>query len=222
MYFVYLFIFACVILMPELINAGTWFLSEDDVESLLIFALGTLGLMLYVSKEKAFFKVREEKVTLQKKTNIISKDLSESYSYIGEMNRKLDVIKEVIYELPKKITGQNKKQIDRYKPILDAAKIFARTEKGALCIVSIKDKVFIDSIGINSFREFTAPSLLATKKGFWVEERHIIVRSPQSAEGMYAFIILVKEANHTEDMELLQLLASQALLLAVVFNDKKR
>ena len=60
MYWIYLVLFIFVILTPELIGHGTWFLSEDDLESLIIFAFGTLGLLLYVSKEKAFFRVRDE------------------------------------------------------------------------------------------------------------------------------------------------------------------
>lgn len=224
MYWAYLIIFVFVILTPELIDHGTWFLLEDDLESLIIFALGTLGLLLYISKEKAFFRVREEKVNLQKKTNNISKDLSQSYSYIGEMNRKLDVIQDVIFELPKKSSTHKKRHTDIYKPILEAARVFARTEKVAFYIVDTVEKVTLESCGRNYFKHCTAEYLLKTKKSFWTEEKCIIVRSPQSADGKHAFLVLGKETNHIEDMELLQLLASEGLLLAVLSksNSKKK
>ncbi|MCW1888151.1 MAG: hypothetical protein KIH67_001200 [Candidatus Moranbacteria bacterium] len=222
MYWIYLILFIFVILTPELIGHGTWFLSEDDLESLIIFAFGTLGLLLYVSKEKAFFRVREEKVSLQKKTNTISKDLSQSYSYIGEMNRKLDVIQDVIFELPKKSSVRKKRHTDIYKPILEAAKVFARTEKIAFHVVDTATKETLESSGRSYFKHCTAEYLLKTKKSFWVEEKCIVARSPQSADGKHAFLILGKETNHVEDMEMLQLLASEGLLLAVLTKPKTK
>lgn len=215
MYWVYLLLCVLVILTPEFIQTGTWVLSEDDFESLVIFAFGTLGLLLYISKEKAFFQAYEEKVILQKKTNTISKDLSQSYSYIGEMNRKLDVIQEVIFELPRKTLIKRKKHTDLYKPILEAAKVFARTDKAALLIIDIKHKVCTEEIGGHLLKRYDPEYLLGVKKSFWTEDQILIVRSPYAAGGKHVFLLLEKVTNHSEDMEHLQILASQALLLAV-------
>jgi len=214
-YWVYLFLCVFAILTPEFIQSGTWVLSQDDFESLVIFGFATLGLLLYISKEKAFFRAHEEKVTLQKKTNTISKDLSQSYSYIGEMNRKLDVIQEVIFELPKKTLLKRKKSTDLYKPVLDAAKVFARTDRAALLVVDTKKKTCIEGIGEQLFKYYSAEYLLGAKKSFWMEEKVLIVRSPYAAGGKHVFLLLGKVTNHSEDMEHLQILASQALLLVV-------
>lgn len=211
----YLLLCVFVVLTPEFIESGTWVLSEDDFEALVIFAFGTLGLLLYISKEKAFFRAHEEKITLQKKTNTISKDLSQSYSYIGEMNRKLDVIQEVIFELPKKTLLRRKKPTDLYKPVLDAAKVFARTDKAALLIVDIKTKTCSEEIGAHLFKRYDAAYLLGAKKSFWTDEKVLMVRSPYAADGKHVFLLLEKVTNHSEDMEHLQILASQALLLVV-------
>jgi hypothetical protein len=215
MYWIYLLLCVLVILTPEFIESGTWVLSEDDFESLIIFAFGTLGLLLYISKEKAFFRAHAEKVILQKKANTISKDLSQSYSYIGEMNRKLDVIQEVIFELPRKTLIKRKKPTDLYKPILEAAKVFARTDKAALLIVDIKKKTCTEEIGGHLFKRYEPAHLLGAKKSFWSEDHVLIVRSPYAADGKHAFLLLEKVTNHSEDMEHLQILASQALLLTV-------
>lgn len=217
----YLLLSIFVVLTPELITSGTWILTEADFESLIIFALVTLGLLLYVSKERAFFRVNEERTHLQKKTNAISRDLSESYSYIGEMNRKLDVIQEVIFELPKKTLLKSRRSTDIYRPILDAVKVFARTERAALLVIDTKTRICIEGIGTRFFRQYTVEDLLDAKKSFWIEEKAIIVRSPYAAGGRHVFLILARMTNHTEDMEHLQLLASQALLLFVQ-NEKKK
>ncbi len=215
MYWVYLLLCVFVILVPEFIGSGTWILSQDDFESLVIFGLVTLGLLLYISKDKAFFHAHEERVTLRKKTNTISKDLSQSYSYIGEMNRKLDVIQELIFELPKKTLVRKKRAVDIYKPILDAAKVFARTEKAALLVVDVKARTCLEKLGRGLFKAYSAEYLLAAKKTYWEEEKVLIVRSPYSALDKHVFLILEKVANHSEDMEHLQILAAEALLLAV-------
>ncbi len=221
MYWVYLLLSIFVVLTPELISSGTWILSQDDTESLAIFAFVVVGLVLYLSKERAFFHAHTEKVNLQKKTNNITKDLSESYSYIGEMNRKLDVIQEVIFELPRKMLLKKNKPTDKYKPILEAVKVFARTEKAALLVVDNKERIIVDGIGKKFFRSYQAPYLLDQKKAFWVEEKTIIVRSPYAAGGKHVFLLLGKVTNHSEDMEHLQILASQALLLVVQDEQKK-
>ncbi|MEK9173874.1 MAG: hypothetical protein AAB845_01275 [Patescibacteria group bacterium] len=215
MYWMYLLLCVFAILTPEFIQSGTWMLSQDDLESLIIFGFATLGLLLYISKEKAFFQAHEEKVTLQKKTNTISKDLSQSYSYIGEMNRKLDVIQEVIFELPKKTLLKRKKPTDLYKPVLDAAKVFARTDKAALLIVDIKKKICSEEIDGHLFKRYEPEYLLGAKKSFWTDDKVLIVRSPYAAGGKHVFLLLEKVTNHSEDMEHLQILASQVLLLAV-------
>jgi hypothetical protein len=133
------------------------------------------------------------------------------------MNRKLDVIQEVIFELPKKILSKKKKKVDMYKPLLDAVKVFARTEKAALIVVDVRKKKVLEEIGISLFKGFTGKSLLDTKKAYWSDddEKVLVVRSPYAAGGKHVFFILEKITNYSEDMEYLQILAAQALLLAV-------
>ena len=97
MYWIYLAIFILIILTPKIIQDGIFFLHEEDIESLIIFFFGLFAFTLYLAKEKALLKVFQEKLHLQKKANTITKDLSDSYSYIGGMNRKFDIVKDLIF-----------------------------------------------------------------------------------------------------------------------------
>ena len=62
MYWAYLILFVCMIVTPEFTRDGILFFSEDDLESLLIFCFGMVGLLLYLGKESAFLRAVREKL----------------------------------------------------------------------------------------------------------------------------------------------------------------
>jgi hypothetical protein len=101
MYWIYLTLFVLAILTPQFIAREVGLLREEDVEALLIFCFGAFGFMIYLAKEKTLLKLIREKLHLEKQTSLITRDLSDSYSYIGEMNRKLDIVQDFIFDLPK-------------------------------------------------------------------------------------------------------------------------
>lgn len=229
MYWIYLAIFVLIVLTPKIILEGVLFLHEEDVESLIIFCFGLLAFVFYLIKETALLRAFREKLNLQKRTNIITKDLSDSYSYIGEMNRKFDIVKELIFHLPKETADTlSKKESETFQSIIDAARLLAKTDKVSLRFVNTKTKT-IEKILENGygkdFASFDAKTLLASKKTFWEENSHAIVRSPLQAKSRAAYIIFYKMSNHVEDVDIFKILASQALLLFCIdrygFVEKK-
>ena len=218
MYWIYLVIFILVILTPRLISQDWLFLHEQDVESLLIFCFGVSGFMIYLAKEKALLRVFREKLHLQKQANMITRDLSDSYSYIGEMNRKLDIVKELIFRLPQTTSeALLKGRGDIYASLLETTSLLSKTDQVALCFVDVKTKEMKKTLQKQSVEALsmalTPTELLATGKFFWEEGENIIVRSPKQAQGVAAFLIFAKTKNHFEDGEVFKLLVSEALLL---------
>ncbi|OGI22304.1 MAG: hypothetical protein A2808_00895 [Candidatus Moranbacteria bacterium RIFCSPHIGHO2_01_FULL_55_24] len=216
MYWIYLTLFVLVILTPKLIGTSFWLFQEDDLEALLIFLLGALGFFIYIAKEKALLRLFKEKLLLQKQTNIISRDLSDSYSYIGEMNRKFDIVKDLAFRLPKEVLevlGEGKKHT--YQSILDAASMLSKTDEVSLRFVNVKEKKMLKVVETEAkmFQGFDAEALLREKKHFWVTDMVTCVCSPREAGGVLAFLLFAKRGNHDEDIELFQILASEALLL---------
>lgn len=217
MYWIYLAIFVLVILTPKIIQEGWVFFQEEDIEALLIFGFGLFGFLLYLAKEKALLRVFQEKLRLQKQTNIISRDLSDSYSYIGEMNRKFDIVKEFIFNLPKSTADalvQGAPHV--YTPVIEATKLLAKTDHVSLRFVNIREKKLEKTFEIHpkeSFSKFTAALLLESKKFFWEEEDVAIIRSPRQASGITAFLIFPKSTNRIEDVEVFKILVSEALFL---------
>lgn len=219
MYWIYLILFVLIILTPKVIHQGAFFLAEEDVESLVIFSFGIVGFLIYIAKEKALLRVFREKLHLQKQTNIITRDLSDSYSYIGEMNRKFDIVKDLIYNFPRNAPDllQNK-NADFYAPILEAARLLAKTDHVSLRFVNYREhkieKVYEGAIPQKMHMDhFDAECLLHARRYFWEEEGCVIVRSPRSTPKLAAFLIFPKATNRLEDIEVFKILAAEALFL---------
>lgn len=220
MYWIYLTLFILVVLTPKIIQEGALFLREEDVESLIIFCFGLFAFVLYLAKEKTLLRVFREKLHLQKRTNLITRDLSDSYSYIGGMNRKFDIVKDLIFYLPKDTAEVlSKREPETYQPIIQAVKLLAKTKTVSLRFVNTKTKEVekvVEDDAENVFSSFDAKTLVASKKTFWEESGSVIVRSPRQAKSMAAYIIFSKATNRVDDIEIFKILASQALLLFCV------
>ncbi len=218
MYWIYLAIFVLALLTPKFIQGEWLFFREEDIESLLIFCFGAFGFMIYLAKEKTLLRVFREKLHLQKQTNMITRDLSESYSYIGEMNRKFDIVKDLIFNLPKTTAvALKKKEWDIYSSLLETVSLLSKTDEVALCFVNIRKKtiewVFQRGPGHSFTRYLDIEKLLDGDRFFWEEQDFAIVRSPRQAAGVAAFLIVSKTTNRVEDGEIYKILASEALLL---------
>ena len=223
MYWIYLVLFLCMIVTPEFIREGVLFFNEDDFESLLIFCFGMLGLLLYLGKESAFLRAVREKLSLQQETNQIRKDLSQSYSYIGEMNRRIDIVKNMVVSLPQsKETIFEKKGRELYDPIIDATALLAQSDCLALYFVSaeegnvIEEYIVGDGEHMAALQSLSGQQLLETKKYLWEEGKLSFVRSPEAAGGVVAFIVFHKMKNRLEETGIFQILAAQALFVFTV------
>lgn len=223
MYWIYLIIFVLIILTPKIIQDGIIFLREDDIESLLIFCFGAVGFIIYLIKEKALIRLLAEKLHLQKQTHIITRDLSDSYSYIGEMNRKFDIVKSLIFRLPKDtVEAFGKKDPAPYHTIMEAIQLLTKVEAVSLRFVNVKTKKteqIEEKSAPASFRNFDAKRLLQVKKMFWEEDGCAIVRSPGQACQTVVFLIFPKATNRVEDIEVFKILASEALFLYCIEQD---
>lgn len=225
MYWIYLTIFVLAVLTPEMIDesGSILFFGAEDFESLVIFFLGTFGFILYLVKEKALLQALKDRLHLQKQANIITRDLSDSYSYIGEMNRKFDIVKELIFRLPKdtaEALGNNeKRQAGIYRSVIEAVHLLSKARSVSLCFVNLKTNIMEKTVGEEhngSISPFSASDLTGSKKLFCEDRDCVIVRSPRQAYGVTAFIIFRKATNHTEDVEIFKILASEALFLYCV------
>lgn len=99
MYWLYFFLFIIASVTPIFVQGGSGRLTEDMLEALVILVAGAVAFVLYVVKDKSLLRHVREKLWFQQKTTSITKDLSQSYSYIGEINRKMDILRGMMYRL---------------------------------------------------------------------------------------------------------------------------
>ncbi len=215
MYWIYLLLFAFIVLIPKVINGDRLFLAEDDQESLLIFFVGAIGLLIYLWKENQFRFQLRERVKLQKETSRVSRDLADSYSYIAEINRKMEIVKNIALGLPETdaITPERLKEV--YESIMEAVGLLGKTDVFFLCVVDIQSGVIEKKLDVRgkrcpvfNYQEFAKRTETVIREG-----DYCIIRSPRRVKGNLAFIVLRKKIGVVEDPEIFKALAAQALFL---------
>ena len=228
MYWIYLTLFVFMVFAPKYVLHGYFFLGEEDIESLLIFFFSLSGFLLYLAKERALGKIRLEQQKIKREKKVIFQDLESSYSYIGELNRKFEILKRSVGALPGTLSafGRTARDEELYRPILDAVKILSKAESVALYFVHTREhrieKVFIDGKK-NSFSNITGESLLHEKsRRFWLEDDSYFAASPTAVDHFRSFIVFPKKANDLDDHEIFKILSSEALFLFCLVRRGKK
>lgn len=219
MYWIYLILFILIIFTPEVVSEGVLFFREEDLESLIIFGFGLIGLLLYIGKESALMRVIREKLSLQQESNQIRKDLVQSYSYIGEMNRHLDILKHMIVESPH--TAEELLYGDQgrvYDAVLDATLLLAQSDAAALFFVNQDSSEVVTfyevgDVQMQPFQALDGKQLLETKKYWWQADGLSFVRSSEGSRGMAAFLVFRSVKNRVEETGVFQILVTHALFL---------
>lgn len=221
MYWIYLILFLFMIVTPEAVQHGALFFGEEDLESILIFCFGMIGLLLYLGKESAFLRAIRDKLSLQKETNQIRRDLSQSYSYIGETNRRVDIVKNMVEELPMAYALHSKNTVQHsYQPILEAALFLTQSSATALYFVDLKNRTLAESY-IESeagsvrqeLQDLNTYDFSKEKKFLWENERFLFIRSTGEVGGISAFLVVHRVKNQLEANGLFQVLVAEALFV---------
>lgn len=219
MYWIYLILFILIVFVPSVIVGDVGFVGEEKAEEIAIFVLGSVVMLLFIFKEKQFRFSMKEKTEIQKDFHETSQDLSNSYSYIGEANRKLEILRKISLDLTNisKLTEQDRQRI--FISIRDAVKVLSRNSEFVIKFFDIKTKSVIDKIpgyqksfgyGIDE----DIKKAFDSEKSIVEGERCIIIKSATDIEGMITMIIFRHDNDSIpENAELIQMLAMQVLFL---------
>lgn len=217
MYWIFLLLFLFITATPEFVRGVKFGLTEDMAETLVVFLLGATGFALFFLKEKSFLRQVREKILLQREKSDISKDLSESYSYIGETNRRLDLVKGLVLSVPEMTErlrrGEKRKAYQSYeKSVLMACKSAAflirivDTEQGVI-------EKEIRNGKVSSCAAIPVETLIRPGKKLYEENGCVIARSSGAIDGCAAYLLFPKTMNRIEDPDMLVALATQSLVL---------
>lgn len=221
MYWIYLAFFILAVLTPLAVTHGYSILPEEETEGIIIMLLGMVSFFIYLAKEQTLFRLVSERLSLQKTANIIRRDLSDSYTYIGAMNRKQEIVKELLFELAES-TARDRNYCDLwYRKILETAAALAKSEAVSLRFVDIAGGTLLDHYeygaqGNRPFIGFVPAVLLDKDRTFFEYQGCYVVRSPRVSDQVAAFLVVTKQINHFEDEEIFKMLVSEALLFYVL------
>lgn len=218
MYWIYLTLFILAVLTPEVVTGELLTIPEEDAEALLVLLFGSTGFFLYFAKEKALIRHIREKLRLQQEKHDITRDLSDSYSYIGEANRKMDLLKGLVVSLPGALDRFRKgEKKNAYDGLSKAILLFSKSESFSLRIVDQERKKVEKDIREGNESDtcfsFNAEFLLDSDRLFREENGCVITRSSSSIGPYVAFLIFGKSTNHIEDSGMFEAFAAEGLAL---------
>ena len=216
-----------MVLTPGIIKNPIFLLNEENVEEAVIFLLGIIGFLIFNYKEKQLSLNLKEKLKIQREVNKASKDLTRSYSYIGEINRKLEIVNNISLKLAEvpEINTIRRKRI--YKLILEAIKALTKTDRFAISFVNLGSRKIIKEIDKNNKRlPSEVEDLILNfdkRKKIVSTSSYALIKSNKSLNSISAFVsIRIKNRQMPKDLELLQTLATQALLLFNSFRVNRK
>ena len=232
MYWIYLSIFIITVMIPDIISGKILFLSENHAEEMAIFLMGAIGFLIFIKNERQIFFQKKEKEINQKKIKQTVKDLVESYSYIGEVNRKMDLLMNIALGLTDRSTLSKTKENEIYRSIISAAKLLFKAREVRLRFLNTDTKQTIKEIQEKnkSFKKSIFPiknNKIIIKKGASYQKRkkYLVVSSLQEVNKIKSYIIIqgydLQEEKNPKNTEILKLFASQALFVYSFMHDKK-
>lgn len=224
MYWIYLITFTFMVFVPTLIKDNFGFLSLNQSQEIVSLLLGLICFALFLLQEKNVKKHSRENYMHQAQASRMAKDLKNVYSYIGEMNRKLDILENIALNYPKNSNLTRKNEQELYAPIMSAIELFGKTDEFVLCFVDlIKNKLLLEFK--NKPESLLGFSRENFNRNFSYRELEdvIIINSPSDIDNIAVCVFLKKKntSHKIEDMEMMKALAAQALMLFVFLQNNR-
>jgi hypothetical protein len=225
MYWFFLLIFILTVLVPDIIRHPYFFLTEERAEEIGIFLLGATAFLVFMKNELLLIFHKKEKEKDQKKIDQTVKDLVDSYSYIGEVNRKMDIIMNIALGISDRSMLNKKKEREIYESITNAANFLMKAESVALRLVdlsSLRIKKEIKTSGHQQIVKNEDLAAMGEEIATKLNDDCIVIASPRSINNIKCFLIISgfdeKEQNNPKNIELLKVFASQAVFLYSYVN----
>ncbi len=146
MYWIYSILFILAVLTPDIVSKGYKSLPETNLEELVIFFFGITGFIVFIFKERKLYFYQKEQEKRKKKLQQTSRDLVDSYSYIGEINRKMEILMQIGLGLADRSNLNKKKEQEIYKSIIEAAGYLIKADCVCLRFVELKNMKILKEI----------------------------------------------------------------------------
>jgi hypothetical protein len=222
MYWIYFIIFILAVLVPDIITRNFLFLTENRLEELLIFFMGAIGFLIFLIKDRQISIQEKEKTKKEKELVIAARNLIESYTYIGEVNRKMDILMSVALGLTDRSELDKKKEKEIYDSIIQAASTLMKAKHTGLIFFNLKSGKIEQEIrlkGKSLSRLAEEKDLLGFKDNVNIKKNGscLIVCSGSQSEDLRGCLVVCEcdptQEDSASNQEILKFLASQAFSL---------
>lgn len=225
LYWIFFIALIIATLVPDIVRNGYFFLSEERLEELLIFILGSLSFLTFIFKEHQLEVERREKEIKSRRLDQTGKDLVESYGYIGEVNRKMDIVLNVAlgFSSGANVTKREIKEV--FDSVVKAASFIMKADLASLRFIDLENGKVRQNVVINGRNISIKNESLTEMKGdinIKKEDGIFIVSSPNQIHKIKGFLLLKKydekEELNAKNIEILKVLIAQALFLYSLVN----
>ncbi len=231
MYWIFAIIFSIAIMIPDIIRGNISFLAEERAEEAAIFILGSVAFLTFVQNERRIAFQKKEKANTQKQMNQAMKDLIDSYSYIGEVNRKMDILMDVTLDLADFSALDKKKEKEVYESIINAASFLLKADSAMIRFINLKTNKIEKEISLSQHNSLNISNKDMVDMGENInvkkQEDILIISSPRKIGEIKSYIIVAgydeNEESKPKNMEILKLFASQAIFLySYILKENKK
>jgi len=127
-------------MVPGVVQESIFGLPEEKIEQLVLFVLGLFSFSMFLARKYQLRRQKEEKEKEKRKLQQTAKDLVESYSYIGEINRKMDMLMQIGIGLSNHTNINKHRENEIYKSILEASNFLMKGETSLLVFFDVQEK----------------------------------------------------------------------------------
>lgn len=220
MYWFYLIAFIIAVLVPDIIRSDLFGIPRNQAQELALFLLGMLSFLFFILKEHQLAIQKKEKEKEQRRLQQTAKDLVESYSYIGEINRKMDMLMRIGLGLSDRPAINRSKEKAIYQSIIDASNFLLKAECSTLRFVNVRTKHTVKEVNADkACRNYSNSDLLKIGENIHIKnfKDHIIVSSHKAIDNIKGYLIIDKfdesQGKDNNNQEILKYLVAQALFL---------
>ncbi len=221
MYWIFAILFSIAIMIPDIIRGPVYFLAEERAEEVAIFILGSIAFLTFVQNERRIALQKKEKEKTQKKMDQAFKDLVDSYSYIGEVNRRMDILMDVALGLADHSILDKKKEKETYESIINAAIFLLKANSATIRFIDLEKNKTEKEVRSPEYSKADISDKDMANMGENINVKKLkdvlIISSPQKIKGVKSFLVIdgydKNEEDRPKNMEILKLFASQALFL---------
>ncbi len=223
---VYLVIFVLAVMAPSIVRGDFLGIPEAQVEEILIFIFGLVGLVTFSLYERVMEKRLKERDEAQDTAKRALNELVDSYKYIGSINRHIELLQKLVNQTSLSLVERNAYGKDILQSMIASAVSTVDAESAFIRVVEL-DKLRTDyeifhktaepnlkvaNKELRNLHQYNAShAFVATEDGKEV----LVVPSDRKQTGSKAYLLMkVDPAKITEiDISLLKVFVNQAELV---------